>query len=122
MSSSTKSSPLEFFETADWAELHLGAFGIGEPRPRPGAASLRPDVVLVPGVAFSHDAHRLGFGAGYYDHTLEFWAAAGLRHSIHCLGLAYDFQLVTELPREPHDHVLDYVVTEENIFKKGPST
>lgn len=119
MSSPVQSAPLEFFEVGDWAELSLGALGIGEPRPNLGAVSVRPDVVIVPGIAFSHDAHRVGFGAGYYDRTIEEWGLSGQRELTRLVGIAYDFQLLPQLPSEPHDQVLDYVVAEESIFKKG---
>ncbi len=112
----SKSSLLDFYPINDWSELQLGAFGIGEPLAKAGAA-VRPDVVLVPALAFSSDAHRLGFGGGYYDRTIDAWALAGTRKAVTLIGLSYEFQLLPQLPREPHDHRLDYVVSEERFFK-----
>ncbi|MBI3542331.1 MAG: 5-formyltetrahydrofolate cyclo-ligase [Deltaproteobacteria bacterium] len=114
-----KLQPLEFFEVADWSELRLGAFGIGEPVPLPGVAPVKPDVVLVPGTAFSLDAHRLGYGAGHYDATVDAWKAEGQRASVRLVGLAYEFQIVERLPSEPHDQRLDFVVGEERFVVGG---
>jgi 5-formyltetrahydrofolate cyclo-ligase len=108
---------LEFFEVADLAELRPGAHGIAEPHPRPGTFALLPDVVLMPGVAFSEDAVRLGFGAGHFDATVFAWTAQGERPRIRLIGLAYDFQVVPKLPRENHDELLDFVVTETRVLE-----
>ena len=112
----SKSSLLDFYAVDDLFELQLGAFGIAEPAGLSGTAH-RPDVVLVPALAFSSDAHRLGFGGGYYDRTIDSWSVAGARKSVTLIGLAYEFQLFSQLPREPHDHQLDFVVSEEQILK-----
>jgi 5-formyltetrahydrofolate cyclo-ligase len=108
---------LDFFSVKDWAELQTGRFGIAEPQPLPGVAASQPDVVLVPGVAFARDAHRLGFGAGYYDRAVEAWASNGKRPRL--IGLAYDFQVVPQLPIDPHDAALDFVISESEIFSRS---
>lgn len=64
------------------------------------------DVIVVPAVAFTPDGHRLGRGGGFYDATLA--AAARARR----IGLAFDLQVVSALPREEHDATVDAVVTE----------
>lgn len=64
-------------------------------------------LILVPGLAFTHDGHRLGRGGGYYDQIL----AIHRPHAI-ALGVCFDLQLVPELPCEPHDQPVDAVVTE----------
>ncbi len=64
----------------------------------------RLDLALVPGLAFDAQGHRLGRGKGHYDRLL----AGFTRMKI---GVAFDFQIVTEVPREPHDVALDAVVT-----------
>jgi 5-formyltetrahydrofolate cyclo-ligase len=66
--------------------------------------------VVVPGVAFSQDGHRLGRGGGHYDATL-----AQMPRAVR-LGVAFEAQLVAELPREPHDAPLDAVVTESRVL------
>jgi len=81
-------------------------FGVDEPV---GVAAdvQAVDVVVVPGLAFTIDGHRLGQGAGYYDRFLP-----ELRPDCVTIGLCYREQIVTELPVEEHDHILQVVVTD----------
>ena len=87
-----------------------GAFGIQEPLPE--ADQLTPDVVLTPLLAFDAQGGRLGFGAGYYDATLE---ALRSRGPVIAIGLAFETQEVDHVPMEPHDQHLDAVVTPAGI-------
>lgn len=70
-------------------------------------ATLR--VVVVPGLAFTRDGHRLGQGGGHYDRFLPRLAAGALR-----IGVGFREQIVDGLPIEPHDIVLDAVVSDES--------
>lgn len=110
---------LHFYAVKDFSELQLSKWGIAEPKPVPGIQPIIPDLVLVPGVVFSADSHRVGFGGGYYDRTAAEWHKSGARQNIRLIGLAYDFQIVAKISHEPHDQVLDFVVAESQIFKKG---
>jgi 5-formyltetrahydrofolate cyclo-ligase len=85
--------------------LQPGKFDIPEPTGR----ERRPDVVLVPGVAFDRRGHRLGYGRGYYDRALA--ASPGARR----IGLCHSFQLVEALPEESHDEPVDYIVTPDGV-------
>ncbi len=69
------------------------------------------DVVIVPGSVFDRFGGRLGYGGGYYDRFLYHEAANALR-----IGLAYELQLVDQVSLEPHDQVMDFVVTEKKIY------
>jgi 5-formyltetrahydrofolate cyclo-ligase len=91
--------------------LLLGPLGI--PEPSPAAAELIPDILLVPLAAFDRLGHRIGYGAGHYDHTL-----AHLRKSKHivAIGLAFAAQEIKAVPALPHDVALDYVLTEARTF------
>jgi 5-formyltetrahydrofolate cyclo-ligase len=87
------------------ADLELGQFGIREPRSRYPRFSSEPlDLILVPGVAFDLQGGRLGRGKGYYDQLL-----GGLRGT-KC-GVAFDQQVVDEIPMAPHDERLDFLLT-----------
>ena len=90
------------------ASLHEGAFLILEPQgqdlPLP---SLQVDLVLVPGVAFDAAGHRLGRGKGYYD---QFFASCPQVAASYKLGIAFPFQIVGEIPTEPHDIQMDEVL------------
>ena len=88
----------ELVRLQDFATLVKGPHGILEP---PAGSAVRPEDVrawLVPGLAFTKDGGRLGYGGGWYDRLL--CRAAKQTPKI---GIAYGFQLVDELPTEPHD-------------------
>jgi 5-formyltetrahydrofolate cyclo-ligase len=91
--------------------LLLGPLGILEPSP--AAAELVPDIMLVPLAAFDRLGHRIGYGAGHYDHTL-----AHLRKvkAITAIGLGFAAQEIEMVPALPHDVALDYVLTETRVF------
>jgi 5-formyltetrahydrofolate cyclo-ligase len=75
--------------------------------PADGVDPSWPDVVIVPGVAFTARGDRLGQGGGWYDRFL-----AATRAECTTIGVGFDLQLVERLPVERHDVVLDHVVTE----------
>ena len=86
-------------------ELRLSEFGILAPPPGDlytGAI----DVCICPGIAFTERGDRLGSGRGFYD---RFLSAHSPRLAI---GLAFECQLVTDLPVEIHDRRMDWIVTE----------
>jgi 5-formyltetrahydrofolate cyclo-ligase len=66
-----------------------------------------PDVVIVPGLAFTADGDRLGQGGGWYDRFL-----AQRRADCVAIGVGFREQLLESLPTERHDVVLDLVVTD----------
>jgi len=65
------------------------------------------DLVLVPALAVAPSGHRLGYGAGFYDSLLP-----DVRPPARAVVVAYDFQLLVELPVLPHDVPCDVVVTD----------
>lgn len=82
----------------------------GVPAPGPDAEELRPDIVLVPLLAFDLFGGRLGQGGGFYDRTLEALRRGG---RVLAIGLAYAGQQVERLELAPHDQTLDGVLTED---------
>lgn len=66
-----------------------------------------PDVVIVPGLAFTAAGHRLGQGGGWYDRFL-----VGLAPHCVTIGVGFDEQLLEAIPTEAHDVTLDRVVTD----------
>ena len=91
--------------------LMLGSLGI--PEPSTAAAEVVPDVMLVPLAAFDRIGHRIGYGAGHYDHTF-----AHLRKvkDVLGVGLAFAAQEIETIPALSHDVPLDYVLTEKRVF------
>jgi len=94
-----------------WSEgdpLVCASLGLMEPSP--DAAVLRPTVLLVPLAAFDRRGHRIGYGRGFYDRAL---AALG---PVTTIGVAFATQEIPLIPDEPHDHPLDFVVTEQETI------
>ena len=75
-----------------------------------------PDAVIVPGLAFTRAGDRLGQGGGWYDRFL-----AGVDPSCATVGVAFAPQIVDDLPTEPHDVRLDFVVTDLDTFSTAAS-
>ena len=98
--------PLEFHVWTPDAEMVAGPFGASVPAT---AKPMRPEVVIVPLVAFTADGYRLGYGGGFYDRTLEKLRALG---PVLAVGFAYGAQEADALPLEPTDQRLDALVTE----------
>lgn len=86
------------------------------PEPDGTTAEMAPeqfDVVIVPGVAFDRACRRIGFGGGFYDTLLP-----RLRPGAFTIGLAFDEQMVEEVPCEEHDSPLDAVVTPTTLHRR----
>jgi 5-formyltetrahydrofolate cyclo-ligase len=95
--------------------LPRGKFGIPEPpADAPGLALNQLDLALVPGVAFDLSGRRIGRGSGYYDRLLASVPA------IKC-GVAFDQQITAELPAEPHDVLVDCILTPTRWLTFGQS-
>lgn len=92
--------PVELAENVAFAE---GDFHIPEPQNHPYPGEF--DLIVVPGMAFDANGHRLGRGRGYYDRFLA------LHPQVHTIGLCFDFQLLPEVPSEPHDRIIDEIIT-----------
>jgi 5-formyltetrahydrofolate cyclo-ligase len=96
-------------------ELARGQWGIREPKPE--AAEVDPDILIVPLAAFDRTGHRIGYGAGYYDITIH---ALRAKKPITAVGIAYAVQEIREVPATPRDARLDLVLTErETIDFRG---
>ncbi|MBI2659134.1 5-formyltetrahydrofolate cyclo-ligase [Candidatus Woesearchaeota archaeon] len=97
----------------DFDNLIPGKFGIPEPIEAMKIAHKNIDLVLVPGIAFDKEGHRIGYGYGYYDKFLR-KAPKAVK-----IGLAFDFQLVDKIPKETHDVPVDMIVTEKRVVQCG---
>ena len=96
-------------EVPNFDALEVGAFNIMTVK-RDARKFIDPaqiDCVVVPGAAFDLNGGRLGLGGGYYDRFLPRAVNATK------IALAYDFQLVEDLPLEAHDVKVNYVLTIE---------
>jgi len=93
-------------------ELTVGFRGIPEPK-KSCVRTLDPrelDLVIVPGIVFDPGGHRLGFGGGFYDRFLA--RVSGITS----LSLAFEFQVIDQVPYQGHDIAVDYIITEKRII------
>ena len=95
----------------DFDNLVSGKFGILEPIETMKIANKNIDLVLVPGIVFDKEGHRIGYGFGFYDKFL-----AKVPKAIK-IGLAFDFQVVDKIPAEMHDVPVDLIVTEKRVVE-----
>jgi 5-formyltetrahydrofolate cyclo-ligase len=104
---------VELVEVKSVGELKLGRFGIYEPAGETILSDQAIDgsIVFVPGVAFDPRGNRLGRGMGWYDRLLR---RLGSRAT--SVGLAYEFQIVNEVPSDPWDQKMQFLITESRII------
>ena len=94
----------------DVGTLEEKGYGFMEPaQDAPLATAL--DVIIVPAVAVDPTGHRIGYGAGYYDRTLPSFAPPAVS-----IAVAYDWQLVAEVPATEGDVRVAWVVTDLRTF------
>lgn len=104
---------IKFYEVNGPEDLHKGSWGI--PEPNRGCLELNLeerhlDLLLVPGIAFSKQGYRIGYGKGFYDQAIK-----GLQTIT--VGLAFDFQIQNDLPSDPWDEQLNFVFSERHIHE-----
>ncbi|MFZ5889908.1 MAG: 5-formyltetrahydrofolate cyclo-ligase [Myxococcota bacterium] len=107
-----------FAITASTEELATRRSRFLEPLPEaPRAVRGEIDLVLVPALAVGADGNRLGYGGGFYDVTLPDFVPPAVS-----LIVAYDFQLLAEIPALPHDVACQLVVTDARTLVATPRT
>ena len=95
---------MKFLYLDDLTKVSTGYAGIPEPIADGPVADDETALVLMPGLAFDPQGHRIGYGGGFYDKFL----AAEPNHPT--LALCYEFQLLPELDTEEHDIPVDTVL------------
>jgi 5-formyltetrahydrofolate cyclo-ligase len=106
--------PLRMHEWAFGRPLSTGVWGIREPMP--DAPEVWPDILLVPLAVFDRKGNRIGYGAGYYDLTIN---KMRVLKPVVAIGLAYAAQHAAVVPSTPRDARLDLVLTEREVIDCG---
>jgi 5-formyltetrahydrofolate cyclo-ligase len=107
------SRSMEFKMITDFTELESVYSGLLEP-----VSSTHPilpaklDLLIVPGLAFTAEGYRLGFGGGYYDRFLVEYNKA-------VMSLAFAQQIVEELPVEKHDRKVPVIITPNQVYNNS---
>jgi 5-formyltetrahydrofolate cyclo-ligase len=109
-----KTRTLDFRELTRFSQLESVYFGLFEPivSETEKVSPAEIDLVVVPGLAFSKDGYRLGFGGGYYDRFLE-------NYQGYTLSLTFKDQLLSDLPVESHDIPVGKIITDHEVLKVG---
>ena len=71
------------------------------------------DIAIIPGIAFDEKGGRIGSGEGYYDRLIP-----KLSITTRKVSLAFEAQIIQQLPMEPHDKHVDIIITEKRIIYK----
>jgi 5-formyltetrahydrofolate cyclo-ligase len=104
---------LIFREVTDPLAMRKGSFGIMEPHENNRVFyPEQADIVVIPGVAFDLQGHRVGYGKGFYDKALHSLEGQGK-----LIAVCYDFQLVEKIAGEPHDVKVDMIITEKRVVR-----
>lgn len=103
---------MEFYQIKSFHELRPGGFGLMEPAGGI-AAEGRTGLVIIPGVAFDPKRNRAGYGGGYYDKYLS------AHPDLHTIAIAFDMQIVEEVPCGERDIRPEILITETRTFEEA---
>ena len=95
---------MKFIYLTDLTQVAEGYAGIPEPVADGPVGDDPTALVLMPGLAFDKEGHRIGYGGGFYDKFL----AQEPNHPT--IALCYDFQMLQQLPKEEFDIPVDCVL------------
>ncbi len=108
-------SEMNFYYITYFGQLEKGCMGILEPITHcPGIVQIadadEKALMIVPGVAFDPERHRVGYGGGFYDKYLSI-------HDGHSTAaVAFDFQIFDEVPYDDYDILPQHIYTEREIY------
>lgn len=104
---------IRFYEVDGPDDLQRGSWSIPEPKKHCVARKKEHhfDLLIIPGIAFSKDCHRIGYGRGFYDKFIS-----KLIQDSPTIALAYDFQIVDSFPLDEWDEPLSGIMTEKNFL------
>ena len=100
--------------------LEKGAMNI--PAPLANAPAVTPHILLVPLLAVDRAGYRLGYGGGYYDRTLHLLRQSNTGALPIAVGVCYSGQIMSQVPRQPHDQPLDWIITPEGAMPVRTTT
>nr|WP_106779873.1 5-formyltetrahydrofolate cyclo-ligase [Lysinibacillus timonensis] len=98
---------MDFYEIQEFSQLETVYMNLKEPNTEQTSyiAPRSLDVIIVPGIVYDLKGFRIGYGGGYYDRY-------NVNYNGKLISLAFDFQIVEEVPKEQHDIPVDLIITE----------
>ena len=108
------STKIEFFkiieDSFEKIKFTIGKYGIFE-NSMSTTSIKQMDLLIIPGIAFDLQGNRIGYGKGYYDRILS------SRKAKYIIGLAYEAQLIHEIPNNDHDIPVNIIITEKRTIR-----
>lgn len=103
-----QNKPMIFKQWQRGEKLIDGAYNIKIPSKN--APIIKPDIIIMPLVAYDKNGNRLGYGKGYYDRTIVKMDKRPI-----LIGYGYKMQQVEHIEHQSHDVPLDYIVNEKQV-------
>jgi 5-formyltetrahydrofolate cyclo-ligase len=109
-----KSKELNFRLFTSYNQLEKVNFGIFEPKVNETTSILANeiDLLIVPGLCFSKDGYRVGYGGGFYDRFLVDYEGMAL-------SLAFEFQCLNWIPTDKYDMPVNKIITNRRVIVNG---
>ncbi|KGR91513.1 hypothetical protein CD30_05510 [Ureibacillus massiliensis 4400831 = CIP 108448 = CCUG 49529] len=114
-----KNHSMRFFEIQHFDQLEKVYMDLLEPIPHKtiSVEANDIDVIIVPGIVYDLKGYRIGYGGGYYDRYI-------VNYKGKLISIAFDNQIVEEVPKESHDRPVDMIITQSRIincsnYRKG---
>ncbi|MCD8502237.1 MAG: 5-formyltetrahydrofolate cyclo-ligase [Bacillaceae bacterium] len=103
---------MDFRKLSSYEQLEVSYYSLLEPNPTTTEKVEKHelDLVIVPGTVFDTSGFRIGFGGGYYDRFLSTYNGV-------TISIAYDIQVISQVPNEDHDLAVDLIITENKVLK-----
>lgn len=103
---------MDFYQVIHFSQLEETVFGLKEPKPSDTTMRSATDIdlMIVPGVAYTREGYRIGFGGGYYDRYLPHFQGT-------TVSLLFQEQLVSTLPIEKHDQAISHLLYPGGVLR-----
>ena len=111
---------MDFYKIESLEDLETGYQGILEPKEdehmlfQELVPSTETVCMILPGCGFDRKGNRMGYGGGYYDKYLSKWEN---KYDIRKVAVAYEIQIVDDIPHKSHDHRVNYIITKKGCSK-----
>ncbi len=99
---------LKFYKIESLSELSLGKYNILEPIKKTQLKNFDNTICLVPGLGFTIEGDRIGYGKAYYDNFL-------MNKAIVKIGLCFEEQMCKYIPTQENDIKIDYIITDKSV-------